>query len=136
MVTVKAIHKSGETGPRRQMALYYFAHFLISNEGKEPVFELEVDLVDRKKNPILGCRETVLNVGEKLEWKPDLAYRPDGEYYPEGQYYIRCQYRTVDSEGDKIVVNQTWLPFTLTQADKLGEVHVASKPLEFKKNIL
>jgi len=81
-------------------------------------------LLDGQKKVLQGRRERVLNIGEKLDWKPDLA-RPDGEYY------LVCQYKKMSSiEGKDF--NQTWSQLTIIEAPELREVYVISKQLEFK----
>jgi integrase/recombinase XerC len=129
IITIKGIYKHGKVGSSKGSEPTYFSHFIISNEGKEPAIELEVALLDGdKENVLQGRRETVLMIGEKLTWRPSLD-RPDG------MYYLVCQYRTTSPNSGSGLTNQTLLPFKLMQADKLGEVYMNPKELEFKQNI-
>jgi site-specific recombinase XerD len=128
IVTVKAVYKSAEIVSTLFPAPTYFSHFVVSNEGKTPAIELEVGLLDSHRNSLEGRRETVLMVGERIEWTPTLD-RPDG------QYYVVCQYRTATANKQSEHWNQTWLPFELIQAGTPGDVFVAPEHLTFQTNI-
>ena len=71
-----------------------------------------------------GSRETVLGIGEKLEFNPMLCNAI-------GKYYAICQYKQVYSQNDEIWA-QTWLPFKLSRASREGEVYIKPSELEFK----
>ena len=109
--------------------LTYFSHFVISNEGKEPAFELEIALLDNEKKLLQGKRETVLMIGEKVTWEPNVQRQ-------DGNYYLVCQYKNVAKNNDKNSVHQTWLLFKLTEAQKSGEVYIAPDNLYLKTKVL
>jgi len=124
MVTIKGIYKYETARSPEITRSIYFSYFVISNEGKEAAVELEAALLDNENRVLEGRREPVLNMGEKLEWEPNL-FRPDG------LYYLVCQYKKMSSVDEKDAY-QTLLQFNVMQASKLGEVYVATKQLEFK----
>ncbi|MGD0352306.1 MAG: tyrosine-type recombinase/integrase [Dehalococcoidia bacterium] len=128
IVTVKAVYKSAETVSTVLPAPTYLSHFVVSNEGKTPAIELEVGLLDSHRNSLEGRRETVLMVGEKIEWTPTWDK-------PDGQYYVVCQYRTATANKQSEQWNQTWLPFELIQAGTPGDVFVVQGHLNFQANI-
>jgi hypothetical protein len=49
---------------------------------------------------------------------------------------VVCQYSNADSDLRASFINQTWLAFDLIQVNKLGEVYVASKRLDFRGDVL
>jgi hypothetical protein len=128
IVTVKAVYKLAETVSTVLPTATYFSHFVVSNEGKTPAIELEVGLLDCYRHLLQGRRETVLMVGERVEWTPALDK-------PDGQYSVVCQYRTATANKQSERWNQTWLPFELIQAGTPGEVHVVPGHLTFQANI-
>jgi integrase len=128
IVTIKGIYKFGEAGLGKEMEPTYFSHFVVSNEGKESAVELEVALLDDHKRVLVGRREPVLNIGEKLDWKPNMVK-------PDGQYHLVCQYRKANIINDGLSLNQTWLPFRLMQSDKLGEVYISAGQLQFNSGV-
>jgi integrase len=127
IVTIKGIYKD-KSGHVSTLTPVYFSHFVVSNEGKEPAIEIEIGLLDSKKNSLIGRRYPVLMIDEKTEWRPDF-------YMPEGQYYVVCQYKKAVSTGDVTFWNQVWLPFELTKADRPGEVYIVAGNLTFRTNI-
>jgi len=127
IVTIKGIYKD-KSGHVSTLTPVYFSHFVVSNEGKEPAIEIEIGLLDSKKNSLIWRRYPVLMIDEKTEWRPDF-------YMPEGQYYVVCQYKKAVSTGDVTFWNQVWLPFELTKADRPDEVYIVAGNLTFWTNI-
>jgi len=128
IVTIKGIYKQEKSASSMIPPSIYFSHFVISNEGKEPAFELEMALLDGEKILLQGKRETVLMIGEKVTWGPNLKRK-------DGNYFVVCQYKKALSESQSEIWYQSWLPFRLTEAAKIGEVYVAPEQIILKKNI-
>jgi hypothetical protein len=91
-----------------------------------PAIEVELALFDESRKLLEGYRETVLRVGEEIEFRPIL------DEQAEGKYYIVCQYKQVSSDDDAEVFSQTWYPLYIHRASKVGEVIVVAGELEFK----
>ncbi|MFC1919112.1 hypothetical protein ACFLWW_04005, partial [Chloroflexota bacterium] len=128
IVVIKAICKPSLADPTEIMISEYHANFVVCNEGNIPAIEIEMALLDSRRQWIDTQRETVLRADESLQFKPIL-------HRPEGRYYILCQYKQVSSQNEDDVWAQTWLPFKLKKASKQGEVYVVPGVLEFKSNI-
>jgi len=106
----------------------YFSHFVVRNEGHGPAIEIEMALLNSRREWLDTQRDTMLRVDESLEFKPIL-------HRPEGRYYILCQYKRVSSQDEDDIWTQTWLPFKLKKASKQSEVYVVPGVLEFKSDI-
>jgi integrase/recombinase XerC len=128
VVTVKAVYRSGKADSVISPRPTYFSHFVVSNEGREPAVNLELGLLDGSRNVLLARRETVLMIGERITWRPDLNRAG-------GQYYIVCQYMAPASDTQVVCWNQTWLPFELTRTEASRQVFVAAGQLTFHTNI-
>ncbi len=55
----------------------YYSHFVVRNEGRGPAIEIEMALLDSRREWLDTQRETVLRADESLEFKP-ILYRPEG----------------------------------------------------------
>jgi site-specific recombinase XerD len=128
LVTVKGEDKPSSVDHTKVLRSDYFSHFVVRNEGQSPAIEIELALLDEKQSLLEGYRETVLGAGKELEFKPILNR-------PEGKYYIVCQYKRLSSQNEEETLDQTWLPFNLSKASKVGEIYVAPGELEFKFGI-
>ncbi len=106
----------------------YFSHFVMWNEGRDPAIEIEMALLDCRREWLDTQRETMLRADESLEFKPVL-------HRPEGRYYILCQYKRVSYQDEDDMWAQTWLPFKLKKASREGEVYVVPGELEFVFNV-
>ena len=106
-----------------------FSHFIVRNEGNGPAIEIEMALLDSRREWLDTYRETILRANESLEFGPILHGRP------KDMYYILCQYKQVSSQDEEEIWAQTWLPFKLSKASKEGEVYVSPGELEFKFGI-
>ncbi len=127
IVTIKDVLKPASSDPDA-LSREYFSHFEIRNEGNGPAIEIEMALLDSRRQWIDTQRETVLRADESLEFKPIL-------HRPEGRYYILCQHKRVSSQDEDDMWVQTWLPFKLKKASKESEVYVMPGELEFKFGI-
>jgi hypothetical protein len=54
------------------------------------------------------------SIGDKIVWRPNL-------HQPDGNYFVVCQYKKALSESQSEIWYQSWLPFRLTEAPKIGE---------------
>jgi integrase/recombinase XerD len=127
IIVIEPMYKD-EAGQLSTATPVYFAQFVISNEGKEPAMQLEIGLFDSNKNLLQGRRDPVLMIGDKIVWRPNLR-RTDGNYF------VVCQYKKALSESQSEMWYQSWLPFRLTEAAKIGEVYVAPEQIILKKNV-
>ena len=123
IVTIKDILKPISSDPN-VLNSEYFSHFEIRNEGSVPDIEIEMALLDSRREWLDTQRETILGADESLEFKPIL-------HRTEGSYYILCQYKQISSQDEGNIWAQTWLPFKLKKASKEGEVYVIPGELEF-----
>ena len=128
LIVIRDVVKPTWEDTTKVMANDYFSHFVARNEGKGHVVSIEIALLDDRKSLLEIRRESVIGVGEYIEYKPLLNR-------PEGQYYVVCQYKQLSRIDDKEVWYQTWLPFQLKDASEAGEVYVISGDLELKEDI-
>jgi len=124
IMILKAVCKPSYVDSTKILINEYHSHFVVYNEGTSPSIEVELGLFDDSNRFLEGYRETVLRIGEEIEFKPMLNR-------PEGKYYVICQYKRVASE----TWDQTLLPIRLLKASREGEVYVAPGELEFKFGI-
>jgi integrase/recombinase XerD len=127
VVTIKDVLKP-VSSDSNALSRDYFSHFVVQNEGHGPAIEIEMALLDSRREWLDTQRETVLRANESLEFKPIL-------HRPEGSYYILCQYKRVSSQDEDDIWAQTWLPFKLKKASKKSEVYVVPGELEFKFDV-
>ena len=128
IVIIRTVDKPLIAGVAMASANRYFSHFTAKNEGKSHVVSIEIALFGDKKRLLEIMRESVIGIGEIIEYKPMLNR-------PEGQYYVVCQHKKLIQVGGEEVWYQTWLPFQLKHASKAGEVYVIPGELELKEDI-
>ena len=127
IVIIKPMYKD-ESGQLSTAAPVYFAQFVIANEGKAPAMQLEIGLFDSNMNRLSSRRDPVLMIGDKIVWRPNL-------HQTDGNYFVVCQYKKALSESQSEIWYQSWLPFRLTEAPKIGEFFVATGEIILKKNV-
>jgi len=105
----------------------YFSHFEIYNVGNGPAIELEISLLNKKRDLLGAKRETFLRAGE-----PPIKFHPFNlAGLEESNYYLTCEYQPVFPH----TIEQTWLPFKLVKSSAEGKVYVALGELEFKSGV-
>ncbi len=128
IIVVKAVCKPSWEDTTEVLVGEYHSHFAVMNEGKSHMVSIEIALLDDRKSLLEIRRESVIVVGEHIEYKPLLNR-------PEGQYYVVCQYKQLSLGDDKEVWYETRLPFRLKYASKEGEVYVIPGELEVRGGI-
>ena len=128
IVIIRTVDKPLVPSATMASANRYFSHFIARNEGKSHVVGIEIALLGDRKSLLEIMHESVIGVGEYIEYKPMLNR-------PGGQYYVVCQYKQLSIGDEKEVCYQTWLPFRLKYASKEGEVYVIPGELELKGRI-
>ncbi|MBT3362722.1 MAG: tyrosine-type recombinase/integrase [Chloroflexi bacterium] len=121
IVTIKSVSNKSIWPPSNVIPNEYFSHFEISNEGNEPVVQVEVVLLSGQGQLIETQKETVVGVKEKVDFKPSVLLQ-------EGEYCIICQYKAMENEA----WNESSLAVRLKNASKEGEVYIIDGELEFK----
>ena len=121
IVTIKSVSNKSIWPPSNVVPNEYFSHFEISNEGNEPVVQVEVVLLSGQGQLIETQKETVVGVKEKVDFKPSVLLQ-------EGEYCIICQYKAMENEA----WNESSLAVRLKNASKEGEVYIIDGELEFK----
>lgn len=117
-------HELGTPVPRKS-----FTHFAIWNTGNGPAIEMEVALLDEKKDPIEAHRETYLRPDEEYDFKPSMIYQRNGKHY------IVCQFKRIEAITGSQSWDRTWLPIELSVNKKQQEVNVIAGELEFEFGI-
>jgi len=128
IIVLKAVCKPSGEENTEIMTSEYHSHFIAYNDGNSPAVDVELALLDDKERLLECYRETVLRIGEELEFRPMLNRS-------EGNYYLVCQYRQVSYNNEADTWDQTWLPFRLSKASREGEIYVSPGQLRFEYNI-
>jgi len=107
IVIIKVIEKKLWPDDDRVLRSDYFSHFIVRNEGKIPVVEIEISLFDADNRLLEIYRESVLGTKEEFAFKPMVKLAA-------GSFQLACKYKAIASEQ----LIQTLLPFKVKKASR------------------
>ena len=107
----------------------WFSYFEVYNAGNGPAIEVEVSLLNNKKNLIHSQRKTFLRAGE-----PPIEFSPSElASLEKSTYYLVSEYQSIFSRGLQPTWYQTWLPFETIESSEKGKIYVKPGELEFRE---
>lgn len=109
----------------------HFHHFEVYNAGNGPAIEIEISLLNEKKDTSLkSIRKTFLRAGQPPTELYDFQVSNLEEHLI---YYFTCEYQGISSRVAEQKWYQTWLPFEVIKSSEEHKIWVKPGELEFKE---